>query len=136
MGTDEYSAAHKAFPEDHNMYDLPKCAVVSNRSAVFPVLRELICRPVNEVCRLTHTQCNSSYRLDGQGSIPCRCKRLFSTESRLALGHSQLSIRRALGALSSGVQRPEHNADHSATANTKEPYLHPFISLHGGVVLT
>jgi hypothetical protein len=47
---------------------------------------------------------------------------LFTTASRTALGLSQPPIQRVLGALSLGVKRPGHEADHSlpASAEVKE----------------
>jgi hypothetical protein len=64
---------------------------------------------------------------------------LFSTSSRPALGCTQPPIQRVRGAHSSGVKRPEREADNSppASAEVKENvdlYIHSPIRLHGVVL--
>jgi hypothetical protein len=68
-----------------------------------------------------------------RSSSPGRVKNCyFSISSRLAVGHTQLPIQWVPGALSFGVKRPEHEADHTrpASAEIKKMWLYTFTPLY------
>jgi hypothetical protein len=63
---------------------------------------------------------------------------LFSTGTKLALGHTQPPIQWVLGPLSSVVQWPGHEAGHSSPSSAQDKnggaILHSTICLHGTVL--
>jgi hypothetical protein len=66
-------------------------------------------------------------RLRGRSSSPCRVKNfLFSKSFRPGLWLSQPTIQFVLGAVSPGVKRPRHEADHSppASAEVKKMWIY------------
>jgi hypothetical protein len=66
-------------------------------------------------------------RLRGRGSSPGKVKNiLFSVSSRPSLGSTQPSLQWVPGALSSGVERQGHEADHlpPASAEVKETWIY------------
>jgi hypothetical protein len=91
----------------------------------------------SEVISLTHQQAGRSR---DQSSSPGRVKNfLFSTSSITALGSTQPPIQCVPGALSPGIKRPGHEADHSppTSAEVKKNvnlYIHSPIRLHGLVL--
>jgi hypothetical protein len=72
------------------------------------------------------------YELDDRGSrvqFPARARNFFTTASRTALGPTQPPIQWVSGALSLGVKRWGHGADHSPPSSAKveecvELYFH------------
>jgi hypothetical protein len=76
--------------------------------------------------------------LSYQGSIPGRDKRFFSTASSQAVGRAQPPNQSVPGALSPGVKRQGHEADHFfhlvPRRRMGELYLHSPVCLRGLVL--